>query len=293
MDGRDKTFKQKVDDFMKFLWNSEEKKVMGRSGRSWAEIGFFYLIFYACLAGFFAALIAVFYQTIDEKYPKLMGTDSLLKANPGMGYKPKPDIDSTLIRYAKNEPDTYSVFTTELNGFLDMYANQSSHVECNTTELRPNADLPCKVDIAALTQNCSSANKFGFPDGEPCILLKLNKIFDWTPELYDPAALPDSMPQDVKDIYSSENQIWISCEGENPGDSQNMGTPHFFPSQGFSLKFFPYMNQKGYLAPIVFVKFVGVQRNIGLMIECKAWAKNIQHNRLKKEGSVHFELLVD
>lgn len=28
-------------------------------------------------------------------------------------------------------------------------------------------------------------------------------------------------------------------------------------------------------------------------IECKAWARNIIHDRLDKRGSVHFEIMVD
>lgn len=47
------------------------------------EIGLFYMIYYACLAGFFAAALAIFYQLVDDKVPNLYGADSLLKANPG------------------------------------------------------------------------------------------------------------------------------------------------------------------------------------------------------------------
>ncbi|XP_050389779.1 sodium/potassium-transporting ATPase subunit beta [Patella vulgata] len=295
MDGRDRTFKQKVDGFTTFLWNSDEKKFLGRNARSWAEIGFFYLIFYACLAGFFSSMLVVFYQTIDEHYPKLMGTDSLLKGNPGMGYKPKPNIDSTLIRYLHKEAESYKVFTTELDEYLATYSQQSTNnsnvVECNTTDLRPDETKPCRVDIEALTQNCSSSNGYGFPDGEPCVLLKLNKIFNWIPEKY--TDLPEDMPEDVKADYFTKSQIWISCEGENPGDSENLGTPVFYPTQGLGLQYFPFQNQKGYLAPVIFVKFVGIKKHLGLMVECKAWAKNIKHNRSLKEGSVHFEILVD
>lgn len=47
------------------------------------EITVFYVIFFACLAGFFAATMAGFYQTIEEHQPRLQGTSSLLKGNPG------------------------------------------------------------------------------------------------------------------------------------------------------------------------------------------------------------------
>jgi sodium/potassium-transporting ATPase subunit beta len=28
-------------------------------------------------------------------------------------------------------------------------------------------------------------------------------------------------------------------------------------------------------------------------VECKAWAKNIHHDRAERRGSVHFELMID
>ena len=48
-----------------------------------AKIGVFYLVFYSCLAGFFAAMMAIFYQTLDtETSPKFAFGQSILK-NPG------------------------------------------------------------------------------------------------------------------------------------------------------------------------------------------------------------------
>lgn len=57
-----------------------------------AEIGFFYLVYYTMLFGFFVGMLAVFYQTVDDNAPKLTGDASLLKANPGKNgiFKFKP-----------------------------------------------------------------------------------------------------------------------------------------------------------------------------------------------------------
>ena len=42
---------------------------------------------------------------------------------------------------------------------------------------KPGAGQYCKVDIAkALDGKCTKADKFGYPEGSPCILLKLNKV---------------------------------------------------------------------------------------------------------------------
>lgn len=48
-----------------------------------AKILLFYVIFYAVLVGFFAALLAVFYQTLDTKTPKWQQESSLIGNNPG------------------------------------------------------------------------------------------------------------------------------------------------------------------------------------------------------------------
>ena len=49
-----------------------------------AKIGLFYLIFYSCLAGFFAAMLAGFFATLDDDAPTQKGMYSLIKGNPGM-----------------------------------------------------------------------------------------------------------------------------------------------------------------------------------------------------------------
>lgn len=41
------------------------------------------------------------------------------------------------------------------------------------------------------------------------------------------------------------------------------------------------------------VQFTNPKRGDLLNIECRAWAKNIKYDRQEREGSVHFELLVN
>uniref|UniRef100_A0A0B6YSK9 Sodium/potassium-transporting ATPase subunit beta n=1 Tax=Arion vulgaris TaxID=1028688 RepID=A0A0B6YSK9_9EUPU len=289
------TFKQRVDTFCKFMWNSETKELLGRNGRSWAEIGFFYLVFYACLAGFFAATIAGFYQTIDESTPKLQGDSSLLKGNPGMGYEPMPDIETTLIYVTKESRHSY---VSNIRSVLASY-NRSSLVNQNCTgwnTTRPTSSVACKVDFDILTRGCNEGNAYGFLDGKPCILLKLNRIYGWIPEVWTPEVVRTvrAVPDAIKQQYTSD-RIWIDCHGENPADDDNLGlaSVEYFPQQGFPLAYYPYLKQKDYRSPLVFVKFNNVSSHLGLMIECKALAMNIEVDRSEKEGSVHFELLVD
>jgi len=48
-----------------------------------AKIGLFYLIFYSCLAGFFAIMLTGFFTTLSDNHPKQTGLFSLIKSNPG------------------------------------------------------------------------------------------------------------------------------------------------------------------------------------------------------------------
>ncbi|XP_005111261.1 sodium/potassium-transporting ATPase subunit beta [Aplysia californica] len=291
------TLKQRLDSFAKFLWNGETKQLLGRGGRSWAEIGLFYLVYYACLAGFFAATIAVFYQTIDSHHPKLQGDSSLLKGNPGMGFKPMPDIDTTLVRSTRN-PELkkhIKAMTKSITDVLEDYEIDTlDNTDCGgIDETRPNAKTSCRFNYTALTKNCNAGNNFGMDDNQPCVLLKLNKIYGWSPQVWDSSEI-DKVPKEIRSSYTPD-RIWVYCHGENPADEDNIGHGQieYYPMQGFPLAFYPYQKQQDYRSPLVFVQFRNVTRNLGLMVECKAFAKNIEVDQTDKQGSVHFELLND
>lgn len=80
---------------------------------------------------------------------------------------------------------------------------------------------------------------------------------------------------------------------QNPADKENIGPIEYTPTQTIRSNFFPYENQHGYLSPFVMVRFANPARGVLINIECKAWANNIKHDRTDREGSVHFELLID
>ncbi|CAF3456213.1 unnamed protein product [Rotaria sp. Silwood1] len=64
---------------------------------------------------------------------------------------------------------------------------------------------------------------------------------------------------------------------------------------GFHRNFFPFVNQNGYRSPLVFVHFKKIETNVLINIECRAYARNIDHNDSLEfiRGSVHFELIVE
>lgn len=90
------------------------------------------------------------------------------------------------------------------------------------------------------------------------------QIYGWRPEFYnDTESLPSNMPKNLQEYIrflkdtnpKKLNTIWVTCEGENPVDVENIGPVHIFPERGFPGYFFPYENLEGYLSPLVAVHF--------------------------------------
>lgn len=121
-------------------------------------------------------------------------------------------------------------------------------------------------------QPCSKEKKFGYEEGRPCIFLKLNKIFNWIPDYYNKSEdVQDGMPNRLKEhirnrvkIKQETNVVWVSCEGENPADIENLGNGISYYSlageQGFLGNYFPFKSTAGYLQPLVAVQFTSVKR---------------------------------
>lgn len=49
--------------------------------------------------------------------------------------------------------------------------------------------------------------------------------------------------------------MWVSCEGENPADVENIRSRDYYPRMGFPHYYFPFKNIEGYIPPIVAVQF--------------------------------------
>lgn len=289
--------------FGKFIWNSETGEFLGRTAGSWFKITVFYIIFYLCLAAFWALMLLIFYQTIDYRTPKYQLEESRIGANPGLGFRPRPrdeHIDSTLIWFKNGNNENWKHWSDSLEKFLEPYkkssADAGAHIEnCGENQFASNGKF-CHFDINNIPSVCSAENSFGYQRGDPCVLIKLNKIFNWKPEPFTEDELRD-LPDVIRKSYPTRNNasqlIYITCEGENAADKENIGEIEYHPQQGIEFKYYPYTNQPGYLSPFVFVHFKKPTPGVLINIECKAWAHNIKHNRMDREGSVHFELLVD
>lgn len=51
------------------------------------------------------------------------------------------------------------------------------------------------------------------------------------------------------------NTVWVSCQGQAPADRESIGEIEIVPRPGFPGFYYPYTNVKGYLSPIIAVRF--------------------------------------
>jgi len=310
--------------FSQFVWNSETSEFLGRTGMSWLKIGVFYIIYYALLAGFFMGMLLIFYETLDKKEPRWQNSNGIIGSNPGVGFRPMPnqttDIQSTLIWFREGDDNgNWKQWVNRLDTFLAPYTNASyleDRVDCNLN--MTSHTQQCNIDIPAIVEdtNCTKKNNYGYRDGNPCIVLKLNKIYNWEPKPFDKMELlypkenakyevkkaVEKMPPSLKkklekNINESNpwmnNKVYIDCKGENPADVENLGEIVYYPENAFPFQYFPYQNQDAYLSPIVFVYLKKPNKGVLISIECKAWAANIVHDRMERRGLAHFEVMID
>ncbi|XP_014680881.1 PREDICTED: sodium/potassium-transporting ATPase subunit beta-like [Priapulus caudatus] len=281
--------------FSLFLWNPNTKECLGKTGKSWCLLIFFFIVFYICLGGFFAVNILAFQSTLNELEPKYYGKTSILGGTPGMGFRPQPDTEAVLIHFSVSSNKTHSQYVKALDTFLEAYqpvAQQGPHfITCDKSMGAP-ADRVCKFPIPKLP-GCERENSYGFKDGKPCVILTLNKIFAWIPELHDSISIAAANAPDELLQRFREGSIGVSCNGREEMDVQHIGQVEYASASGFSAEYYPYWNQDGYIQPFVFARFKNLKRDVAVNIECKAWARNIHMDSRNRKGIVSFAIMVD
>ncbi|XP_024947559.1 sodium/potassium-transporting ATPase subunit beta-1 isoform X2 [Cephus cinctus] len=269
-----------------------------------AQVGLFYLCFFGVLFSLFAFKMWItmsYVAGLDKPYIQRANllTRSYLTAGagrytrtsysglsaPGTGFIPNilTPTSSPIIWISqssdKGRPEKYMQIITD---FLLGYHRNASEYSDSCIEGKPRTEFdgrPCFFDI----------NRLGicgkFPYGytvpvQPCVLVKFNKVFDWIPHYYEKVSeLPDKMPDWLRNVIrnSTEYQIWLSCEGSNNVDKEHIGLIEYIPKSGFSVEYFPYTGQTGFLSPIVALRFLNLTANRLITVECTAWAKKYSY----------------
>lgn len=304
-------FKTSMHNAGRFIYNPDTKEVLGRGGLSWLKILAFYIGFYAILAGFWAACMIAFIRTLDPVAPTMQQMFSMMKDNPGMNYEPFTDTSKTMITFNRNDSKTYKDYVEKLTSVYSAYKNltnvfDSTHKMCSVGN-GSTLDVSCRFDVSVLGNYCTPENKFGYNLGEPCVLLRINRVFLWQPNgvTFDNAnKCPSSSGQDctkqneflkLPSTVKSNIEtgfISVSCEGENEGDQDNIQAVTFYPEAGFPAYFYPYYNQDNYTSPLVMAKFKVIPGRVSLIL-CKLWTRDVIHDKNDLQGSIHFELFVD
>jgi sodium/potassium-transporting ATPase subunit beta len=326
------TFTDKLNNFLLFLWNPDKKEICGRDGLSWARLGLFYACFYMFIAGVFCAMLAIFMAIIDKREPTYYNDFSVMwqqkvdlvhvGTNPGLGFRPQKDADTTLIRVKssdKNEanPNSYMHYVRLLDDFLSTYlivdkrGEQIINCDFNSDpaylEQQFNLNKVCRFEIVEMfgpNNMCIQTRNYEYDKSKPCVLLKLNKIYGWRPEAYLPTdKLPAELMPYEKIVRANPRNVFILCNGEFQVDLDFTGDITYFsltpdgsgkgPLGFIPFYYFPYKNQDGYRSPLVFAYFSNITTNVLVNVMCKAYARNIVRNNLYRIGAVHFEIMID
>ncbi|CAN9500277.1 unnamed protein product [Ophioblennius macclurei] len=271
-----------------FLWNSEKKEFLGRTGGSWFKIFLFYVIFYGCLAGIFVGTIQAMLLTLSNYKPTYQDR----VAPPGLSHTPRSEKSE--ISFNKSDSKTFQKYVDSMSEFLDIYndslqSDLKKFEDCGADPLpyRDRGSLESDKEkrracrfFRSWLGSCSgeSGDGFGFPEGKPCLIVKLNRIVNFRPRA---PSSNDSLPEAVQ-LKSSPNLIPIHCKNKREEDESKIGEIKYFGlGDGFPLQYYPYYGKllhPDYLQPLVAIQFTNLTLGKELRIECKVYGANIDYS---------------
>ncbi|TKS74822.1 Sodium/potassium-transporting ATPase subunit beta-233 [Collichthys lucidus] len=132
----------------------------------------------------------------------------------------------------------------------------------------------------SLLGSCSGVEdrNFGFNEGKPCIIVKLNRIVFFRPKA---PSTNESLPEPLQ-AKAQPNLIPIYCKNKRDEDEGKIGEIKYFGmGDGFPLQYYPYYGkllQPQYLQPLVAIQFTNLTLDQELRVECKAFGDNIGYS---------------
>jgi len=310
--------------FLYFLFNPKTGEILSRTPLSWIKIIVFYIIYYSCLAFFWCLCFFIFLCTLPDinTGPKWKLDNGIIGSNPGVGLRPgQPDsyIDSQMFLLRGDGSDGHSyaermknyiektynkTYNSNTNKYEDVHGNDMNENirECHHNEERFD-DRPCRFDLSTLEECQDYPHGFEITNREryinPCVFLKLNKIWDWVPQPINPDFVDEyyEMTDQLKTIIKNApdpNQVWFDCQGRFAADREALvDITYFPPSQGIPINsYFPYLGGD-YEPPLVAVKIKNIPWGQLIHVECRAWYEGVVHFPRDKSGMVMFEVMVD
>ncbi|XP_062409359.1 sodium/potassium-transporting ATPase subunit beta-3b [Sardina pilchardus] len=255
------------------IYNPRTGEFIGRTATSWALIFVFYLVFYGFLAGFFTLTMWVMLQTLSNDVPKYQDR----VPSPGVVIRPKV-LD---ISFNRSNPLDYANYVKHLENLLQKYndtvqeKNDLCMVNEYTEQDEEQVKKVCQFKRSQLRQCSGLADTtFGYSEGKPCILVKMNRIIGLRPK----------------------GEPFINCTAKRDTPL----TFSYYPPRGkIDKMFFPYYGKQlhtEYVQPLVGVKLHLAKEdyNTEITIECKVDGSNLKNadERDKFLGRVTFRVTV-
>ncbi|XP_057339367.1 sodium/potassium-transporting ATPase subunit beta-2-like isoform X2 [Microplitis mediator] len=271
--------------FLRFIWDNDTRAFLNRTFKEWGQLGLFYLCFYGALFSIFILQLWISFKNIGFDRPYIQHSyeksiesriiyyqplnRDLHTQNPGLGFIPNIHISvAPIIWINKNNKKSQAQgYIRAIDNFLNSYRNK----------IYKNSSL--YFDIKLLGK--CSVSPYGYFEHKPCVYLKLNKRFEWSPVYYNKTSeLPEYMPTTLKTLVRSTSQpyIWISCTGATNFDNQHMGIIDYLPLAGLPVNYFPFTGHPNYLSPVVALIFNNLTANRLITIKCNMWAYNIDQS---------------
>ncbi|KAI0985847.1 hypothetical protein GJ496_001884 [Pomphorhynchus laevis] len=289
----------------------QKRQFFGRDGPSWFFISLFYSSFYFLLALLLTIMALFVMITIPKDRPKYILGEStmavLTPLNPGLGLRPRVGKSYDLIKFHVGDGDNETLsrqsYIESIVNFLRPYQNTSTLRNCSEI---PESQLPLSGPYESCLfylepPQCSELDEFGYENGEPCVLIKLNRIYGWTSD--GASSCPtDDQKSDGKGSIKGPGNIRIKCQGETVTDVELIETIEYYSYNGNSQDcadipnnkmYYPFRSQINYLSPYVWAKF-NVKHNVLVSIICRAYAENIDSiQKMKMRGMLRFKLFIE
>ncbi|XP_003262322.2 protein ATP1B4 isoform X1 [Nomascus leucogenys] len=273
---------QKLQIMTEYLWDPERRMFLARTGQSWSLILLVYFFFYASLAAVITLCMYTVFLTISPYIP----TFTERVKPPGVMIR--PFAHSLNFNFNVSEPDTWQHYVISLNGFLQGYNDslqEEMNVDCPPGQYfiqdgdEDEDKKACQFKRSFL-KNCSGLEDptFGYSTGQPCILLKMNRIVGFRPELGDP--------------------VKVSCKVQR-GDENDIRSISYYPeSASFDLRYYPYygkLTHVNYTSPLVAMHFTDVVKNQAVPVQCQLKGKGIINDVINDRfvGRVIFTLNIE
>jgi hypothetical protein len=207
-----------------FIFNKDTKEFFGRSLLNWGQLVLFFIILYIGLGAFFAIHLVVFINLMPVPGP---GISPWNFGKYGYYNYPNAKLDLVAIPPSLLANGTHTSLIDEYKDEIDA--------------------LKESANISGVTCINGSNINYGYHGNKACILLHINKVFEWTPQ-----SLNNFIPTPINNNYMN-----ITCQ-VMPDQNIQMtvhppGIPLNLPNTNEG-KSFPYNNQANYTVPLVGVE---------------------------------------